>query len=125
MVENEDDKLNGDEEREALYLDKAEEIEIRKRHELTGDIIPIIELLVCSKCINCKAFEEVLLNFEIGDIIAIDSMRGRRKMQKYGLTETDHPILIANGEVQFVGKTLTEDEFKDWFFLKYGYRLLP
>jgi len=118
-------KLTEEEERDALYLDAEEEIRVQTHEELGGGLSPIIELLVCSKCDKCKAFEEVLYACEIGEVIEIDSIRGRSKMREYGLSEEDHPVLIANGDVELVGEVFTEDKFREWYFYKYGLELLP
>ena len=118
-------KLTEEEEKAALYLDAEEEIRVQTHEELGGGLSPIIELLVCSKCDKCKSFAEVLYACEIGEVIKMDSVRGRSKMREYGLMEGDHPALIANGDVELVGEAFTEDEFREWYFYKYGQELLP
>lgn len=124
-MEDDEEELKKEEQLEALHLDKVEEIEVRVYEELGGGITPVIELLVCNKCDKCRAFAEVIYKSEIGEVIEMDSIRGRSKMREYGLTENDLPALIANGEVEFTGRALTEPEFREWFFYKYGYKLLP
>ena len=119
-------KLTEEEEREELHLDRVEELEVRTHEELGGGLSPIIELLVCDKCAECRAFADVIYDSEIGDVVEIDSIEGQGKLREYGLTERDHPVLIANGEVQtqFIGKALTDYEFREWYALKYGEALL-
>lgn len=119
----EDKKLTEDEERAQIYLDETEEIRIRSIEEETGEVIPKIELLVCNRCDKCIAFAKVVSDLETGWIIEMDSILGRNKMARYGLTEMDHPVLIANYEVESVGDTLTEEEFRSWYHAKYGEEL--
>ena len=120
---SEDARITEDEEREQIYLDEKEEIRIRTIEEETGEVIPKIELLVCSRCDMCRAFAELIGDLETGWVIKMDSILGRNKMKRYGLSEMDHPVLIANYEVEFVGKALTEEEFRDWYQAKYGEEL--
>lgn len=117
---SEDVRITEDEEREQIYLDETEEIRIRSIEEETGEVIPKIELLVCNGCDKCRAFAKVISDLETGWIIKMDSVLGRNKMARYGLTEMDHPVLIANYEVESVGDALTEEEFRAWYITKYG-----
>lgn len=119
----EEKELTEDEEREQIYLDEEEEIRIRTIEEETGEVIPKIELLVCNRCDKCRRFTDVIANLGVGWVIKIDSILGRNKMRRYGLTEMDHPVLIANYEVQFIGQSLTEEEFRDWYHTYYGEEL--
>lgn len=119
----EDVRITEEEEREQIYLDEKEEIRIRTIEEETGEVIPKIELLVCSRCDKCRSFAKVISDLETGWIIKMDSVLGRNRMARYGLTEIDHPVLIANYEVESVGDALTEEEFRDWYVTKYGEEL--
>lgn len=116
-------ELTEEEELEQIYLDEEEEIRIRSIEEETGEVIPKIELLVCNRCDECRAFAKVIGDSETGWVIKMDSLLGRNKMNRYGLTEMDHPVLIANYEVEFTGRALTEEEFRDWYLAKYGEKL--
>ncbi|GAH93420.1 unnamed protein product [marine sediment metagenome] len=116
-MEDEED-LNDNEE---AYFDTMEEIALKTREELTGDVVPKIELLVCNRCDKCKDFALVLADTGRGDAIEIDSVKGRRLMSKYNLSPDEHPVLIANGELQFIGRALTDIEFADWFDDMYGF----
>lgn len=49
-----------------------------------------------------------------------DSEKGKRIRERYGLLD-EHPVLIAEGEVQFTRRALSEEEFVEWFKLRYGY----
>lgn len=102
------------------YLDTVEEIKERTYEELTGDIIPDITLLVCDRCGKCRAFTDVVAGIGIGDIVLLDSEKGKRIRERYGLLD-EGPVLIAEGEVQFKRRALSEEEFVEWFKLRYGY----
>ena len=112
--------MNG-EDRDETYLDTMEEIQERTYEELTGDIIPDITLLVCDSCGECRAFTDVVAGIGIGDIVLFDSEKGELIRERYGLLEDEHPVLIAEGEIQFTRRALSEEEFVEWFKLRYGY----
>jgi len=107
--------------RDETYLDTMEEIEERTYEELTGDIIPDITLLVCNRCEKCRRFTDVVAGIGIGDIVLSDSEKGVRIRERYGLSDGEHPVLIAEGEIQFTRRALSEEEFIEWFKLRYSY----
>ena len=113
------DNMNG-EDRDEAYLDTMEEIQERTYEELTGDVVPDITLLVCDRCEKCRGFTDVVAGIGIGDIVLLDSEKGERIRERYGLSD-EHPVLIAEGEIQFTRRALSEEEFVEWFKLRYGY----
>lgn len=119
-----------EEEEVEKHLEALEDIALKEREICTGDIVPEIELLVCDKydaegyerCEKCYEFALVLSDIGRGDVIKMGSRRGGKLMGKCNLTLDDHPALIANEELQFVGRVLTDIEFADWFEDMYGFR---
>lgn len=122
--------MREDKEEVEEHLEALEDIALKEREIRTGDIVPEIELLVCDeydaegyeRCEECYEFALVLSDTGRGDVIKMSSRRGGELMRKCNLTPDDHPVLIANEELQFIGRVLTDIEFADWFENIYGFR---
>lgn len=140
------DEENSDRNREHASEEDKQDIMERsmeaKVAEITGEGTLIsetearINLISCGKCPGCEALENLVEGLGIGRVIDYRSGEAKELIAlilqsfKFGkdekaLLETGHPLLIANGEVQFqFSRNPPEEEiFEEWYEFIYGERL--
>jgi hypothetical protein len=100
---------------------------------LLPDTEPRIILLSCGVCPGCKALEKLIEGYGIGRVIYSRSGEANELIRaveqssepdegEQVLLDVGHPILLANGEVQyqFAEHPPTEAVFEEWYELIYG-----
>lgn len=103
---------------------------------LLPDSNPNIILFSCGKCPRCKALEELVEGLGVGRVIDYQSVEAKEliagikdvfDLTKYELGLIDdlgHPLLLANGAVQFqfslTPTPTTEEIFTEWYEFYYG-----